>query len=110
MDMNAKQAAIRAGYSAHTAKVQGSKLLTHPNVVALVKKLRDEQRDKTVIDRQWILDKFQEIAESPKESGQTRATALDKMAKIVGAYERDNEQKGITAVKITKRIVTKEST
>jgi phage terminase small subunit len=35
-DLNAKQAAIRAGYSPKTAEVQGSRLLGHPNVQAAV--------------------------------------------------------------------------
>lgn len=34
VDMNATQAAIRAGYSARTAKQQGSRLLTNADVVA----------------------------------------------------------------------------
>lgn len=36
-DCNATQAAIRAGYSAKTAKVQGSDLLTKPDIKAAVK-------------------------------------------------------------------------
>lgn len=36
IDHNGKQAAIRAGYSPRTATVQGSKLLTYPNVRAAV--------------------------------------------------------------------------
>jgi phage terminase small subunit len=32
LDLNAKQAAIRAGYSPHTAEVQGSRLLSHIKV------------------------------------------------------------------------------
>ena len=37
MDCNATQAAIRAGYSAHTAEVQGSRLLRDARISAAVK-------------------------------------------------------------------------
>ena len=36
IDLNATQAAIRAGYSAKTAEAQGSRLLSNVNVSALV--------------------------------------------------------------------------
>lgn len=36
VDLNATQAAIRAGYSAKTAEQQGSRLLQHPNVKAAI--------------------------------------------------------------------------
>ena len=39
--MNAKQAAIRTGYSEKTAKMQGSRLMTNDDVKARVAELRD---------------------------------------------------------------------
>ena len=38
VDLNGKQAAIRAGYSAKTAEVQASRLLSHVKVQAAIRK------------------------------------------------------------------------
>lgn len=41
VDLNATQAAIRAGYSAKTADKAGPRLLTHPKVAAAIQKARE---------------------------------------------------------------------
>ena len=45
IDLNATQAAIRAGYSANTANEQGSRLLTYVSVRLLIQKAMDERAE-----------------------------------------------------------------
>lgn len=62
-DLNATQAAIRAGYSDNldTAKVQGSRLLTNDNVSDLIQKLFAERLSRTKIDADYVLNRLVEI-------------------------------------------------
>jgi phage terminase small subunit len=55
VDLNATQAAIRAGYSAKTAYAQGHRLLKHVEVAAAVTARRKELADKMKLDREWCL-------------------------------------------------------
>lgn len=50
IDLNATQAAIRAGYSEKTAAVIGSENLTKPNIQAAIAKAQDERARRTGID------------------------------------------------------------
>jgi len=54
-DLNATQAAIRAGYAEKTAESQGSRLLSHVKVSAYVRKLQAEQSERLAIDADYIL-------------------------------------------------------
>lgn len=58
IDLNCTQAAIRAGYSARTAKAQGSRLLTNVDVAEYLKKLMDERANRTEIDSDWVLKRL----------------------------------------------------
>lgn len=58
IDLNATQAAIRAGYSENTATVQGSQLLTILNVQDYITKLKKEISEKLHITH---LDLLQEL-------------------------------------------------
>jgi phage terminase small subunit len=55
VDLNATQAAIRAGYSPKTAGVQGFDLLKKPQIAALVQAGRQEAQEKTGISAQMVL-------------------------------------------------------
>jgi len=62
IDLNATQAAIRASYSEHTARQQGSKLLSKVNVQELVYKLNQERLKATKIDSNFVLEELHKIA------------------------------------------------
>lgn len=53
IDLNATQAAIRAGYSPKTAKQQGARLLTNADIQAAIQKgrIKAEQRTDITLDR-----------------------------------------------------------
>ena len=55
VDLNATQAAIRAGYSARTAKAQGSRLLTNVDVQGRVCELQAARADRVQVDADWVV-------------------------------------------------------
>ena len=63
IDLNATQAAIRAGYSERTAKSQGSRLLTNANVLARIKELKDKRADELELDAYWVLKRLKDISD-----------------------------------------------
>lgn len=60
-DLNATQAAIRAGYSEKTAKEQAARLLTNVNVQTFVAELKATRVEQTGIDAAYVLRRLVEI-------------------------------------------------
>lgn len=58
IDLNGKQAAIRAGYSARTAEFQASRLLSNVKVQEYLQKLQAEARKRTDITRDEVLNEL----------------------------------------------------
>lgn len=63
VDLNATQAAIRAGYSPKTAYAKGCGLLKKPEIVAAIANRQAELREHTGITQEYVVNGFQEIAE-----------------------------------------------
>lgn len=63
IDLNATQAAIRAGYSKKTASVQGSRLLTNVNVLTRIEELKKERSEKLHLDADWVLRRLMQISD-----------------------------------------------
>lgn len=61
VDLNATQAAIRAGYSAATAKQQGSRLLTNDDVAAAIVAGRESRAERTSITADQVLQELARI-------------------------------------------------
>jgi len=62
IDLNATQAAIRAGYSEKTAEKIGSENLKKPEIAAELERLRNERSTKTRIDAAWLLERLSQEA------------------------------------------------
>jgi phage terminase small subunit len=62
LDMNATQAAIRAGYSRKTANEQGAQLLAKPGVMAAVNAAKINRADKLEVDAEFVLQRLVEEA------------------------------------------------
>jgi phage terminase small subunit len=58
IDLNATQAAIRAGYSAKTARAIGAENLTKPDIVAAVAEAKAERARRTGISADRVLEEF----------------------------------------------------
>lgn len=63
IDLNATQAARRAGYSKKTAEFQGSRLLRNVKVQVEISRLRAEQAEAASISAKWVLDNLIEVSE-----------------------------------------------
>ena len=64
IDLNATQAAIRAGYSEKTAHVIGPENLGKPEICTAIDAARSKRSEKTQIDAEWVLRRLAEEAEA----------------------------------------------
>lgn len=64
IDLNATQAAIRAGYSAKTANVQAVEIMARPRVKAAIEAAKLERSNETKIDAAWVLKRLALEAEA----------------------------------------------
>jgi hypothetical protein len=89
-DPNAAAAARSAGYTAHSARSQGSKLLADSNIqqhIATLKKIRARAR---ALDRELLLERLEELYHAAMAEGRLNAAiqALRLMAQIGGHTSR----------------------
>lgn len=130
VDLNATQAAIRAGYSEKTARQTASENLSKPDIQDTIAELRKNVSDKLNIDIQWVLQRFADISnrcmtaepvmifdgESWVESGEYKFDssgankATEMIGKHLGFFENDNKQKNpdgkIDYTKLSKAALT----
>ena len=84
LDLNATQAAVRAGYSPKTAHVQGPRLLGNVSVARAISEAKQERAEATKIDAEYVLRKLQLVAErclqevKPALHAKTRQPMKDK--------------------------------
>lgn len=106
IDLNATQAAIRAGYSEKTAQEQSSRLLSNVMVQKAVEKAQAKTSKKLEITHERVLNEIAEIAfkapHTPDNetylSNKDKLNALDKLSRHLGLFERDNDQRAPTIV------------
>lgn len=60
-DLNATQAAIRAGYSEKTARATGSENLSKPDIADRIAELKAERNEEVGIDAAYVLRRLTEI-------------------------------------------------
>lgn len=90
VDCNAKQAAIRAGYSPKSAEFQGSKLLAIPEVSEEIARIRKEMSEKSKLTREELLNDLKEIKDANKKTFAPAALkAIEIIAKMQGWNEPD---------------------
>lgn len=85
IDLNATQAAIRAGYSAKTAQEQSSRLLSKDIVASAVAARQSKVADKLEISHEWVLSKLVENIDRAMQA----AAVLDNDGKPTGEYKYD---------------------
>jgi phage terminase small subunit len=86
IDLNATQAAIRAGYSAKTAEAQGSRLLSNVNVSALVAEKRAARSARTNITQDYVLESIFSAMEHCKQADSFNAQGVFKGAELLGKH------------------------
>jgi phage terminase small subunit len=63
IDLNATQAAIRAGYSENTARFIGAENLTKPNIQSEIEKSMNERSKRTEITSDYVLGSLKKVAD-----------------------------------------------
>lgn len=62
VDLNATQAALRAGYGEKNAKQQGTENLAKPIIQEAIQKQIKKREEKTELNAEWVLKKLEKIA------------------------------------------------
>ena len=84
LDSNATQAAIKVGYSAKTAHVQGCRLLKNVNVQAAVQAGQEAIAEDNAVSRDWLIDEFKENNVLAREGN----PVIDRYGKPTGGVMR----------------------
>lgn len=84
IDLNATQAAIRAGYSEATAYSQGQRMLKNVEVATAIAEAKADRAEKCEIDALWVLREAKDLYQAARTADKLSdaATAL----KMVGAH------------------------
>ena len=96
IDSNAKQAAIRTGYSKKTADVQGVRLLKNVNVKKYIESRKNKLADNLEITAERTLQEIADIAymkEPDRFFLNAKVKCLEMLSKHLGIFEADNSQK-----------------
>ncbi|MFC1552597.1 terminase small subunit [Candidatus Latescibacterota bacterium] len=97
-DLSSKQAAIRSGYSSHSAKQIGSENLSKPNILYQIKKQLARTAERTNVTANKVLNEFAKIAFMNVESIQGKCLSeisSDDLACIASITRKTNESSGI---------------
>jgi len=100
-DLNATEAATRAGYSAATAYSAGWRLLKRPDVREQIQKAMDKRAEKTQITAEYVLEGIKAVTQAAVERGEA-ANALrgyELMGKHLKLFTDKIEQKQETTIK-----------
>ena len=91
IDLNATQAAIRAGYSEKTAYSQGQRLLRHSDAQSLIQKLKDKRSKRTDITADRVLAELAKVGFSDVRN------VLTKEGNLTSPTDWDDETAGAIA-------------
>lgn len=83
IDLNATQAAIRAGYSPKTAQEIGSENLSKPIIATAIAAAQTKTAEKLDISREWILSTLKANVERAMQS----EAVLDREGNETGVYQ-----------------------
>ena len=90
IDLNATQAAIRAGYSERTARQQGTRLLSDASIQSAVQTAVEQRARTTQVTAEMVVTGLQAIAEGgTSESARVRAYEL--LGKHLGMFTERSE-------------------
>lgn len=90
IDLNATQAAIRAGYSPSTAKQQGSRLLTNADIQNEIKRRQSISASNSAKTREQIMDDLETVINMYLTAGKLTNNAL-KAIEILNKMKGWNE-------------------
>ena len=106
VDGNGAQAAIRAGYSPNSARIEASRLLTNANIGKAVTKFQEKHRIKAEVTIERLAAELEHDRDRARQLDQT-ATAVTATVQIAKLYGLDinrniNENNGLTKIEIVR--------
>lgn len=95
-DLNATQAAIRAGYSKKTARSIANELLTKPDIRAAVQAGQKKSAERAEVSVEYVITKLRQLAEDAiSDDDRTNANrSLELLGKHVGAFAENINLRG----------------
>jgi len=100
IDFNATRSAIEAGYSEESARATSSRLLTNDNIQKYIQKLQSDKSKELNITFEDVVSKLYDIGNKEQARDGDKIKALEQVAKLLGFYEKDNNQKKTDTVTI----------
>lgn len=88
IDMNAKQSAIRAGYSEDTAQEQGSRLLSKVKAKLYIKQLLEDHKDHIDITQAEVIAGIKKIAMDETINPNVRVNAFAKLGQYLNLFDK----------------------
>lgn len=92
VDLNATQAAIRAGYSRRTARAIGAENLTKPDIAAAIASAKEERAERVRVNAAWVVKRL--VIEAQGEKAGVRVRALELIGKHKGMFVDKIEHTG----------------
>lgn len=86
IDLNATQAAIRAGYSKKTANRIASENLSKPDIQRKIQELQQERAERTEITQDRVLKELAGIGFAPITKGKIKAADKTKALELLGRH------------------------
>jgi phage terminase small subunit len=86
IDLNATQAAIRAGYSMKTARSQGQRLLTKVDVQGAITEAQTQRAERVDINSDYVLTTIKDTIDAIKRDPDNQATAIFKGCELLGKH------------------------
>jgi phage terminase small subunit len=112
VDLNATQAAIRAGYSPKTARVQASDLLTKPDIQEAVRAGQDKRAARLELKAEDVLRELQSIAMAEVDQSlryEHKIKALELLGKHLKLFTEKIDLAGANGEPLSVTIVRKVS-
>lgn len=112
--LNGTKAAIAAGYKENSARQQASQLLDDEEIIKYIEARRQQAQDIALVDIAWVQQRAKDVSDRCMqvepvmisdgeggwmESGEYKFDAsnalkgAELLGKLIGAFEKDNEQK-----------------
>ncbi len=103
LDLNATQAAIRAGYSPKSARFQASKMLLNVDIADTLSNRQGERAKRAKVDADWVLVALKSNHEGAQAKGEYGHSnkALELLGKHIGFFDKYANQDSSVNISIT---------
>jgi phage terminase small subunit len=101
IDLNATQAAIRAGYAAKTANREGSRLLSKVDIQEAIAMALEYRSERVELTQDWVVERLKVEAEQTGEGSthSARVQALTQLGRHLGMFNDKLNIDGLEAMR-----------